>query len=255
MDEENLTRGDKPRRSFSLPSSINTALDWALSSNGNGTGSAPSSPTSKKGFAFSTAEKEKRLELERTTERGYSLPLITSTGLFSPPASVTGFPSGLSALTHLPTRSKTPYVPRRRTTNRSPLIILLFPLFIITLHIYFSFVDERFMKTGRDFVFGSPLAHRHKYTSEVNLDMHDVWLKFEEKMSSSIHGREDGSDPEGKGNKSGEEKKALKRDPKRRFFKQRDEWEEEKAGMDQGNDVVAFLKGIQDAALQGIEIH
>jgi hypothetical protein len=222
VNELSLPRVQKPKRSFSLPSSINTALDWALSTST----SAPSSPT--KQYAKSVAELEKIKS--QAPDSGFSLPQIlpTSTSsLFSPPPSS----NGVFSFTNLPSREKkaVPTYTARRRANKSPLVILLFPLLVVALHIYFSFVDVRFMHLGHDLVFGSPMAHRHTYAEGLHLDMHDAWDQFEEKISFAK--RESAVVPAHETDASDE---AELNDPE--------------SSTENDSDVIAFLRSMQEAA-------
>ncbi|KAH8083634.1 hypothetical protein HD553DRAFT_49537 [Filobasidium floriforme] len=222
VNELSLPRVQKPKRSFSLPSSINTALDWALSTST----SAPSSPT--KQYAKSVAELEKIKS--QAPDSGFSLPQIlpTSTSsLFSPPPSS----NGVFSFNNLPSREKkaVPAYTARRRANKSPLVILLFPLLVVALHIYFSFVDVRFMHLGHDLVFGSPMAHRHTYAEGLHLDMHDAWDQFEEKISFAK--RESAVVPAHENDASDEP-----------------ELDDPESSTDNDSDVIAFLRSMQEAA-------
>ena len=219
VDGLNVPRVPKPKRSFSLPSSINTALDWALSTST----SAPTSPT--KHYAKSVAELEKLKSQSQTSEGGFNLPQILPSGssaLFSPPPSS----NGMFSFAILPSREKKPATPysSRRRPSKSPLLILLFPVLVVALHIYFSFVDVRFMHLGHDLVFGSPLAHRHTYAEGLHLDMHDAWDQFEEKISFK--------------KRAAVSEAVLEGDPE---HVERDQ-------ADREDDVVAFLREMQEAA-------
>jgi hypothetical protein len=218
-----VARSQTPKRSFSMPTSINTALDWARS----GSSSTPNSPT--RSYATSPAEVEK---LQDRPSEGFSLAQLlsgNSSSLFSPPPSA----SGAFSFTNLPARDRKVFQPKftaRRRASKSPLLILLFPILVVALHVYFSFVDARFMHLGHDLVFGSPLAHHHSYGEGVHLDMHDAWEQFEEKISLS----------------------------KRRFAKREVATASSEVGLegdqqhvimeDEQNDPVAFLRDMQAAA-------
>jgi hypothetical protein len=173
-----VARMQTPKRSFSMPTAINTALDWARS----GTISTPNSPT--KNYAASPAEVEK---LQDRPSEAFSFAQLlsgNSSSLFSPPPSA----SGAFSFANLPARDRKASPPKftaRRRANKSPLLILFFPILVVALHIYFSFVDARFMHLGHDLIFGSPLTHHHGYGEGVHLDMHDAWEQFEEKISLS----------------------------------------------------------------------
>lgn len=80
------------------------------------------------------------------------------------------------------------------------------------------------MHLGHDLVFGSPLAHRHTYAEGLHLDMHDAWDQFEEKLSFRKRGVAVDGD------------------------QQHDQELADPEQVEAEDDVVAFLRGMQEAA-------
>lgn len=219
----------KQHRSFSLPNSINSAIDWALLA----TISKLDSTSSTSLEDYPVAKRSKK-EVRRLV--GLEMPLLpTSTSLFSPPSSATS--SNFPKLTSRRSWS------RQKASSKLPFLILLFPLLIGALHVYFSFVGVQFMKTGNDLVFGSPMAHKLKYTEDVKLDMHEVWARYE-RTSTKNHRAASQTDA------IKLQKKAVTRSRNVRYLKFKHDEDQVVDSTDE-NDVVAFLQSIQDEVTNG----